>query len=190
MESHRDHKVSVALFVFNTRRTEVIDLAKGKYAEWLEEDNLIRLQGWARDGLTDEQIAHNIGINVKTLYDWKNKHSKICNALKSSKELADREVENALFRSAMGYSTEEEVWERVVDKDTGEANMVLTKRMIKHIPASQTAQIFWLKNRKPEEWREKRITEEHIEFESDGFLEALKGEVPKTFEEAGDTVET
>lgn len=190
MKSHRDYKVLVALFVFNTRRTEVIDLAKGKYAEWLEEDNLIRLQGWARDGLTDEQIAHNAGINRDTLKEWKKRFPAISAALKKGKDVADREVENALFRSAMGYSAEEEVWERVVDKDTGEANMVLTKRMIKHIPASQTAQIFWLKNRKPEEWREKRITEEHIEFESDGFLEALKGEVAKTFEEAGDTVET
>lgn len=57
-------------------------MAKGKYQEWLEDYNLILLEGWARDGLTDEQIAYNIGINVKTLFDWKNKYNPICEALK------------------------------------------------------------------------------------------------------------
>ena len=46
-------------------------MAKGKYREWLSEDGLIKIQGWARDGLIDEQIAHNMGITTKTLYEWK-----------------------------------------------------------------------------------------------------------------------
>jgi hypothetical protein len=165
-------------------------VAKGKYQEWLEEDNLIRLQGWARDGLTDEQIAINMGVGLSTLKAWKTAHQAIQAALKKGKDVADREIENALFKSAMGYSVEEEIWERVVDRDTGETKLVQTKKIIKHIPASQTAQIFWLKNRKPDEWRDKRVNEERIEFESDGFLEALRGETAKTFDEAGDVVET
>lgn len=80
-------------------------MAKGKYHEWLTEEGLIALQGFARNGLTDEQIAHNIGINVKTLYDWKNNHSKICNALKTSKEIADLQVENALYQKALNGDT-------------------------------------------------------------------------------------
>lgn len=94
-----------------------------KIQDWLEEDNIIRLEGWARDGLTNEQIANNIGINPKTLYEWKNKESKIGNILKRSREVVDFEVENALLKSAL------------------EGNV--------------TAQIFWLKNRKKEQWREK-----------------------------------
>ena len=48
-------------------------MAKGKYQEWLEPEGLLRIEGWARDGLTDEQIAQNMGITAKTLYEWKKK---------------------------------------------------------------------------------------------------------------------
>lgn len=99
-------------------------MAKGKYQEWLEPDGLLLLEGWARDGLTDEQIAHNMGIVTSTLYDWKKKYSEISEALKKGKEVVDIEVENALLKSAL------------------EGNI--------------TAQIFWLKNRKPNRWREKQ----------------------------------
>ena len=48
-------------------------VAKGKYQKWLEPEGLLLLEGWARDGLTDEQIAHNMGVTAKTLYEWKNR---------------------------------------------------------------------------------------------------------------------
>lgn len=102
-------------------------MAKEKYKEWLEPQNLLRVQGWAMDGLTDEQIAHNMGIACKTLWEWKNKYSNLGNALKVSKEIADRQIENALFKAAK------------------EGNI--------------TAQIFWLKNRKIKEWRDKQEVE-------------------------------
>ena len=66
-------------------------MAKGKYREWLSEDGLIKIQGWARDGLIDEQIAHNMGITTKTLYEWKNKYGEISEALKKGKEVIDRQ---------------------------------------------------------------------------------------------------
>lgn len=94
-----------------------------KITEWLEKDKLILLEGWARDGLTEEQISTNMGIGRTTLYEWKQKEPNIANALKKGKEVVDFEVENALLKSAM------------------EGNV--------------TAQIFWLKNRKQKEWREK-----------------------------------
>ena len=97
--------------------------------EWLEPDNLILLEGWARSGLTEEQIAHNMGIDRTTLYRWKKKDCNILNALKRNKDIVDFEVENALLKNAM------------------EGNV--------------TAQIFWLKNRKQLEWREK------IEYSTD-----------------------
>ena len=77
-------------------------MAKGKYQRWLEPDGLILLEGWARDGLTDEDIAHNIGVNPCTLYDWKNKYPKISEAIKKGKEVVDIMVENALLKRAMG----------------------------------------------------------------------------------------
>lgn len=64
-------------------------MARGKYQQWLEPDGLLLLEGWARDGLTDEQIAHNMGITAKTLYEWKNKYSDICEVLKKGKEVVD-----------------------------------------------------------------------------------------------------
>ena len=98
-------------------------MAKGKYQKWLEPDGLLLLKGWARDGLTDEQIAHNMGITAKTLYEWKKLYRDIRETLKKGKEVVDYEVENALLKRALAGDT--------------------------------TAQIFWLKNRRPGRWRDK-----------------------------------
>ena len=76
---------------------------KGKYRDWITEEGLLLIEGWARDGLTDEQIAHNIGIRRETLCVWKNKYPNISNALKKGKEVVDRQVENALLKRALGY---------------------------------------------------------------------------------------
>lgn len=120
-----------------------------KYSEWLKPEGLLKLEGWARDGLTDKQIAYNIGINVCTLYDWKNNYSDISNALKKGKEVVDRQVENALLKRALGYS----YIEKRVKKEFGE---VVEETLIeKEVVPDTTAQIFWLKNRKPEQWRDK-----------------------------------
>ena len=106
-----------------------------KMKEWLEKDKLILLEGWAREGLTEEQIAYNIGIDRSTLYRWKEKDCNIYNALKRNKDIVDYEVENALLKSAL------------------EGNV--------------TAQIFWLKNRKKEQWRERQ------EYTNDNELQKL-----------------
>lgn len=134
-------------------------MAKGKYEAWLEKDNLILLQGWARDGLTDEQIAHNMGIQRSTLKEWKKRFPAIAAVLKKTKEVVDREVENALYKSAMGYDVTEETWERRFNKKTGNYELTLIKKIVRHIPPSNTAQIFWLKNRRPHQWREKQEIE-------------------------------
>lgn len=96
---------------------------KTKYDDFIDRKGLVLVEGWARDGLTDLQIAKNIGVAMSTFCDWKNKHPEFSEALKRSKEVADYEVESALFKKAkMG---------------------------------DVTAQIFWLKNRKPKQWRDK-----------------------------------
>ena len=81
------------------------------------------MEAWARDGLTDEQIAEKMGISVATLYNWKNEHLEILESLKRGKEIVDIEVENALYKLAL------------------QGNI--------------TAIIFWLKNRRPNAWRDK-----------------------------------
>ncbi len=86
-----------------------------KYQDWITPEGLSLVQGWARDGLTDEQIAGNMGINVATLYRWKIQFCEICEALKKGKEVADREVENALYKRACGYVTTDTTKERISD---------------------------------------------------------------------------
>lgn len=101
--------------------------------KWETSESLILLEGWARDGLSMEQIAHNMGIAKDTFYRWLKISSDISDAIKKGKEVTDYLVENALFTSAL----------------TG--NVV--------------AQIFWLKNRKPDKWKDK--VEQVIDTEAD-----------------------
>ena len=98
-------------------------MARGKYEYLLSEDGLTLLEGWARDGLTDDQIAHNLGVSRSTLAEWKKRFPDLSDALKKGKDVVDYEVENALLERAKGGDT--------------------------------TAQIFWLKNRRPGKWRDK-----------------------------------
>lgn len=130
-------------------------MAKPKYEQWLTDDGLTRITGWARDGLTDEQIAEKMGIRRETLCAWRQKYPNIDNALKESKELVDRLVENALLKRALGYEYDEITEELRFDKKSGEMRMVETKRQRKKVAPDTTAQIFWLKNRKPDEWRDR-----------------------------------
>lgn len=124
-----------------------------KYDEWLTEEGLIKIEGWARDGLTDEQIAHNMGIATSTLYEWKKKHSEFSETLKKGKEVIDRQVENALLKRALGYSYDE------VTRESVEGSLEVTKVITKQVSPDTTAQIFWLKNRKSVEWRDKQHVE-------------------------------
>lgn len=133
-------------------------MANGKYHEWLEPDGLLRLEAWARDGLTDEQIVGNMGIGYSTLQAWKSKYQDIQDSLKRGKEVVDVQVENALLKRALGYEFIETTKEPVEGPD-GDIVLVTTKTVTKHVQPDTTAQIFWLKNRKPEDWRDKRDVE-------------------------------
>ena len=123
---------------------EEIEMAKSKADRWLEPDGLILIEGWARDGLTNEQIAHNMGVGLSTLKEYRNRYPAIETALKKGKEVADYMVENALFKSAMEGNT--------------------------------TAQIFWLKNRRPSKWRDKpQITEQSESEEFNKLMNVILG---------------
>lgn len=128
-----------------------------KYDEWITEDGLIKLEGMARDGLTDEQIAQNIGIARSTLNVWKNRFVDISDSLKRGKEIIDRQVENALLKRALGYEYEEV--KMVVEKDEKGNEKKRQEKVIRKVVPDTTAQIFWLKNRKPEDWRDRRETQ-------------------------------
>ena len=82
-----------------------------KYEEWVNnneiKDKLVLVEGWSRDGLTQKQIADNLGINVDTLIEYKKKYPDFSEALKKGKEVVDIEVENALLKRALGYKYDE-----------------------------------------------------------------------------------
>lgn len=131
-------------------------MAKGKYQEWLTEEGLLQLESWARDGLTDEQIASNMGIAIRTLYEYKERYPQIMQSLKRGKEVVDIQVENALLKRALGYSYKEVTREKIFNPETGQYELMPTKEVTKEVVPDTTAQIFWLKNRRPEQWRDKR----------------------------------
>ena len=97
-------------------------MAKSKWEE--VKDKLTLVEGWARDGFTNEQIAEKLGINPDTLYQYQKKYPEFSETLKRGKEIVDYQVENALLKNALDGNV--------------------------------TAQIYWLNNRKPKQWKNKR----------------------------------
>lgn len=131
-------------------------MAKGKYQEWLTPEGLLKIEGWAKDGLTDKQIAGNMGITEQTLNVWKKNHPSFFESLKKGKEVVDRQVENALLKRALGYEYDEITKEVCENAQTGETGLAVTKVVTKQVVPDTTAQIFWLKNRKRETWSDRK----------------------------------
>lgn len=143
-------------------------MAKGKYEQWLKPEGLLKIEGWARDGLTDEQIAKMMGINRDTLYSWKKKYPDISDTLKKGKEVVDRQVENSLLERALGGIHEVKKNIKVKQTYYDDKGRKCEKEEIKtvidevYVAGDTTAQIFWLKNRKPEVWKDKQIVEAEV----------------------------
>ncbi len=141
-------------------------MAKSKWDN--VKDKLILIEGWARDGLTNEQIAENLGIGKTTFYKMIKEHSELFEHLKKGKEVIDYEVENALLKRALGYKYEEKTYESIYNKELDMHTEKLTKRVTKQVAPDTTALIFWLKNRKPKQWRDK------VDIEGESNKETLE----------------
>lgn len=145
--------------------------------EWISDDGLILLEGWAREGLTDKDIADNIGIGYSTFTAWKSKNKAIQEALKRGKAPVDFKVENQLLKSALGYyvTVKEPVKlktkKQLKDKGTIEEEHIEWIEKQVFIPPVPACQFFWLKNRKPGKWRDRQ------EIISAGIDEATRNEV-------------
>ena len=98
--------------------------------------------------LTDEQIAAHLGVGVSTIYDWKKIYPEFSEAIKESKSKADSLVESALYKRAFGFEYDE------VKKVSDEGGLIKTEITKKQVAPDTTAQIFWLKNRRPDLWRD------------------------------------
>lgn len=136
-------------------------------------DNLIRIAAWTRDGLTEEQIAKNFGISYNTFKRAKKDPEYgelITAALIQTKDVVDMEVENMLLKRARGYEYDEVTEEYEVG--------VLVKRKVTHkmVVPDTSAQIFWLKNRQPDKWRDRREVDNTVALvKLDEVLGEIKG---------------
>lgn len=139
-------------------------------------EGLIKIEGWARHGLTDEQIAANIGISRSTLNEWKKKYSDISDALKRGKEVVDRQVENALLKRALEYQYNEVTQEKTWSDELGIYEMPVIKTVTKEVNPDTTAQIFWPKNRKPKDWRDKQDIQHSGNMDINNPVKGLKTE--------------
>lgn len=119
-----------------------------KYLDWLSPEGLNRVRGWARDGLTQVEIAEKMGITRNSLKTWKDRFPDFKEAIEKGKEHYDNKVVETLHRCATGYHYRES--ETLKDKD---GNMIQEKTFNRYAKPDITALIFWLKNRRPDLWR-------------------------------------
>lgn len=129
-------------------------------------------------GATDAQLADAFEVNISTINLWKVEHKDFSESVKLSKDIADRRVEESLYRRAMGYEHDE------VDIRVVEGQIVQTP-IRKYYPPDSTAMIFWLKNRKKAEWRDKQEVEHSgaiglHELTDEQLEERIKGLAGKT----------
>ena len=131
-------------------------MAKSKYRD----DFPARAEAYAKQGLIDKEIAQKLGVSEKTYYDYQNKYPQFLQALKRGKEPIDQEVEQCLLKRARGFEYEETHIEYKELPGPGvTAKPTSVKKIKKLIIGDVTAQIFWLKNRMPERWKDKQAHE-------------------------------
>lgn len=121
---------------------------KTKSAEWLTRDGLLYIQMWATEGLTDEEIAKKIGIATSTLYEWKKRYQTIAEAIKKGKAPADFLVEQSLYKRALGYEYDQV---KIEEDEQGRRKRTVTTH---HLPPDTASAFIWLKNRRPDRWRD------------------------------------
>ena len=119
--------------------------------KWLEDDNLLLLEAWARDGYTLTDIARRIGINLDTLVLWKKRYEPIKEALSIGKELVDYKVENALLKSALGYRTKDV--KVTTTMRYGKVVETIKETTDREVAPNVTAIQMWLYNRQKDKWK-------------------------------------
>ena len=149
-----------------------------KYEELLTEEGLIKLQGYARDGMVDRELAQAMGISRTTLNKWRDKFPQMAAVLKCGKEVADRKVENALFEKCTGKTVvlkkpvkvRHTEYDKVTGKKISEHEEIEYAEQEEYIPADTKAITFWLINRKPDAWKNK-VEIEHNEDDNTGVVQ-------------------
>ena len=136
--------------------------AKSKIGEWTNEDGLLRIRGWARDGYTNQEIATKcIGISQSTFYLWMTKNPEIVEAIKQGREPFVEKLEDALYKAALGYEYEETIEEITVneapDPEAQGSKRKHIRKYKKHRPPDAALLIFALKNLKKQKFKDHPI---------------------------------
>ncbi|WP_338658790.1 transposase [Paraclostridium sordellii] len=147
-------------------------MGKSKYFTHVE-PKLEEVRKWAKDGLSDKQIATNLGIAYSTFREYKKKFLALSAPLKEGKACAVKQVENALFKKALGYEYEEVTKEICMNEETGKQELKITKVVTKRVHPDTTAIIFYLKNRMSDKWK----NDPHKVKMDDAILELRKKEL-------------
>lgn len=132
-------------------------MAKVKF-DFYDKQNMLRIEGWARDGLDDKQIAFNIGYNETYFSELKGRIAELSEALKKGRAPLDIIVESTLYRRATGMKVKTQQAFKVKEvtyTDDGkrcETERIEVVNLEQDLPPDPTSMIFWLKNRKPEQW--------------------------------------
>jgi DNA-binding XRE family transcriptional regulator len=138
-----------------------------KFEHWMTPDGMLLVKAWARNGLTDEELATKLGIVRSTLNVWKLKYPAFADLLVKTKEIVDVTVENSSIMAATGYEYTEQqafkVKETIYDPETGkkvrDIENVVVVDLKRWQPADIKAIIWWLKNRDKENWKERQVLE-------------------------------
>lgn len=117
-----------------------------------KDEFIVQARKLCKLGATDMEVADFFGVDVRTLYRWKGEQPKFCQALKAGKDEADDRVERSLYARAIGYE-HDDIDIRVVD------GKIVQTKLRKYYPPDTTAGIFWVKNRRPDLWREAKAVE-------------------------------
>ncbi len=128
---------------------------RGKYSS----DIPAKVKTWCEEGKTEKEICKKLNVGHSAFGEWKNKYPELMDALKQGKKKPDDEVENSLFKRATGYEYEE-VTTSVQSK--GGEQYTEVKKVKKSIPPDTLACIYWLKNRRPDKWKDKQEIDHKI----------------------------
>lgn len=151
----------------------------GRKSYWDEriKPRIEEIKGWARDGLLDKQMAELLNVGESTFLKYKALKPELVEALRVNKKIADLQIENALRDRALGYEYEEVTEEYFFNKN--KEKIIKGQKVVKKkVLPDTTAQIFWLKNRQPEKWRDRKHTEHsgNVKVSHENWIDKLHGQ--------------
>lgn len=160
-----------------------LDRNKRPFDYWTSEDGLLRIAGWASDGLTFEEIAEQMGIQRTTINRWKGQSQALREALAHNRDSMDRKVENALVKNALGYTYEET--KTVVEVHPDGTKTQKIEKFQRVAKPDSIAMLFYLKNRKPDVWRDNQ----QLDIRATVGLVQIVDDIPKKKIIEGETVD-